>query len=76
MTQTLLKRGEAAAYIAKHADPACYLDGLDSRTLMHWQLDDYGPVPKVVQDAWQYSREDLDDFIEIESLMAKGLIKP
>ncbi len=76
MTETLLKRSEAAAYIRKNADPACCLDGLDFRTLQHWQLDDYGPVPQVVDGAWHYSREDLDDFSESDSLMAKGVIKP
>jgi len=76
MTETLLNRSEAAEYIRKNADPACCLDSLDFRTLQQWQIDDYGPVPQVVEDAWHYSREELDDFIEIDSLMAKGVIKP
>ncbi len=76
MTETLLKRSEAAAYIRKNADPDCCLGGLDFRTLQHWQLDDYGPVPQLVAGAWHYSREELDDFIKIDSLMAKGVIKP
>ena len=76
MTETLLKRSGAAEYIRENADPACCLDGLDSRTLRQWQIDDYGPMPKVVKDAWAYSRTDLDDFIEIEGLMATGVIKP
>ena len=76
MTETLLKRSEAAAYIRKNADPACCLGGLDFHTLQLWQIDDYGPVPQVVDDTWHYSREELDDFIEIDGLMAKGVIKP
>lgn len=76
MTETLLNRSDAAAYISKKADPGCCLSGLDFRTLQHWHLDDYGPVPQLVDGAWHYSREDLDDFIEIDSLMAKGVIKP
>ncbi len=76
MTETLLKRGEAAEYIRKNVDPACCLGGLDFRTLQHWQIDDYGPVPQLVDGTWCYSCEELDDFIEIEGLMAKGVIKP
>ena len=76
MTETLLNRNDAAEYIRKNADPACCLDALDRRTLMHWQIDDYGPMPKVIQDAWAYSRTELDDFIEIEGLKAKGIIAP
>ena len=76
MIKTLLKRSEAAEYIQKNADPACCLDGLDGRTLMHWQIDDYGPVPQSVDGAWHYSRKELDDFIEIDGLMAQGVIKP
>lgn len=76
MAETLLNRSEAVEYIRKNVDPACCLDCLDSRTLLQWQIDDYGPMPKVVQDAWAYSRTDLDDFIEIEGLMANGMIKP
>ena len=76
MTETLLNRSEAAEYIRKNTDPACCLGGLDFRTLQQWQIDDYGPMPKVVQDNWRYSREELDDFIEIQGLMAKGVIKP
>lgn len=76
MTETLLNRSEAAEYIRKNADPACCLGCVDFRTLQHWQIDDYGPIPQVVEDAWHYSREELDDFIEIDSLMAKGVIKP
>ena len=76
MTETLLNRSEAAEYISKNADPACCLGGLDFHTLQLWQIDDYGPVPQVVDDTWHYSREELDDFIEIDGLMAKGVIKP
>ena len=76
MTETLLNRSEAAEYIRKNADPACCLDSLDFHTLQHWHLDDYGTVPQLVDGAWHYSREELDDFIEIDSLMAKGVIKP
>ena len=76
MTETLLRRGEAAEYIRKNADPDCCLDCLDSRTLQRWHIEDYGPVPQVVDSAWHYSREALDDFIEIDSLMAHGVIKP
>ena len=76
MTETLLKRSEAVEYIRKNADPDCCLDCLDFHTLQRWQIDDYGPVPQVVEDAWHYSREELDDFIEIQGLMAKGVIKP
>ena len=76
MAETLLNRGEAAEYIQKNADPASCLDGLDGRTLMHWQIDDYGPVPQSVDGAWHYSREELDKFLEIDSLMANGVIKP
>ena len=75
MIKTLLKRSEAAEYIRKNADPACYLDGLDGRTLQHWQIDDYGPVPQSVDGAWYYSLEELDNFIEIDGLMAQGVIK-
>ena len=73
MSETLLKRSEAAEYIRKNADPACCLD---FHTLQHWHIDDYGPVPQLVDGAWHYSREELDDFIEIQGLMAKGVIKP
>ena len=76
MTETLLKRSEAVEYIRKNADPDCCLDCLDYRTLQQWHIDDYGPVPQLVDDAWHYSREELDNFIEIDSLMAKGVIKP
>ncbi len=76
MAETLLNRSETAEYIRKNADPDCCLGGLDFHTLQHWQLDDYGPVPQSVDGRWHYSREDLDDFIEIDSLMAKGVIKP
>ena len=76
MTETLLNRSEAAEYIQKNADPASCLGGLDRRTLNHWLRDDYGPVPQSVDGTWHYTREELDDFIEIDGLMAKGLIKP
>ena len=76
MTEALLNRTEAAEYIRKNADPDCCLGVLDFRTLQQWQIDDYGPMPEVVQDAWAYSRTELDDFIEIDSLMAKGVINP
>ncbi len=76
MTETLLNRSEAAEYIRKNADPACCLDGLDGRTLMHWQIEDNGPVPRSVDGAWYYSRTELDDFIEVQGLMAIGVIKP
>ncbi len=76
MTEPLLNRSEAVEYIRKNADPACCLGNLDFHTLQHWQLDDYGPVPQLVEDAWHYSREELDDFIEIDRRMAKGVIKP
>ncbi len=76
MTETLLKRSEAAEYIRKNADPACCLDSISFDALMRWQIDDYGPVPQSIDGAWHYSREELDDFIEIQGLMAKGVIKP
>ena len=76
MTETLLNRSEAAEYIRKNADPICHLDNIDRRDLHRWHIDEYGPMPKVVHDNWCYSREDLDDFIEIQGLMAKGVIKP
>ena len=76
MTETLLNRSEAAEYIRKNADPACCLDSISFYAPMRWQIDDYGPVPEAVDGAWIYSREDLDDFIEIEGLMANGVIKP
>ncbi len=74
MTGILLNRSEAVKYIRKNSDPACCLDSISCDALMRWQIDDYGPVPQVVEDAWHYSREDLDDFIEIQGLMAKGVI--
>ncbi len=76
MTETLLKRSEAAEYIRKNADPACCLDSIGFDALMRWQIDDYGPIPEAIDGAWRYSREELDDFIEIEGLMAQGVIKP
>jgi len=76
MIETLLNRSEAVEYIRKNADPDCCLDCLDFRTLQQWQIDDYGPVPQSTDGAWYYSREELDDFIEIQGLMAKGVIKP
>jgi len=76
MTETLLKRSEAAEYIRKNADPACHLDSIDYSILQQWQIDDYGPIPNVVQDAWCYSCEELDDFIKTQGLMANGVIKP
>ena len=75
MTEILLNRSEAAEYIRKNADPACCLDGLDRRTLHHWLIDDYGPVPRSIDGTWHYSREELDDFMEIQGLMAHGVIK-
>ena len=76
MTETLLRRGEAAEYIRKNADPVCHLDNIDRRDLHRWHIDDYGPIPEVIDGIWCYLREELDDFIEIQGLMAKGLIKP
>jgi len=76
MTETLLNRNEAAAYIQRHADPDCCLDSISFDALMRWQIDDYGPIPQSVDGVWRYSREELDDFIEIQKLMAKGVIKP
>jgi len=76
MTETLLNCSEATKFIRKNADPACCLNGLNRRTLYHWLIDDYGPVAQSVDGTWRYSREDLDDFIEIQGLMAKGVIKP
>ncbi len=76
MTETLLKRSEAVEYIRKNADPDCCLDCLDYHVMQQWHIDDYGPAPQLVDDAWCYSREELDDFIEIQGLYAKGVIKP
>ena len=76
MTETLLNCSEAVEYIRKNADPASCLDGLARRTLYHWLIEDYGPVPQSVDGTWHYSREDLNTFIEIQGLMAKGVVKP
>ncbi len=76
MTETLLNRGEAAEYIRKHADPACCLDSTSCECLRCWQIEDDGPVPQPVDGTWYYSRKELDNFIEIQGLMAQGVIKP
>ena len=76
MTEKRLNRSEAAEYISINADPDCGLSGLDLSTLQQWHIDDYGPIPEVVEDVWVYLRSELDDFIEIQGLMAKGVIKP
>ena len=76
LTETPLTRSEAAEYIRKNADPACCLDSICFDALMRWQIEDDGSVTQSVDGTWCYSRHALDGFIEIQGLMAQGVIKP